>query len=264
MKYQATFRHVRIYIGFLTLISVGAMMMGALVVHSATLVVGGVGALMYICAMRFTRSITFTEAGFEFGGIIRHWSISWSDVKTVKRLQNCSWPINRMFGPFTYEIQTVQGRRIINFLFFPSVCFDEFKERLHRVAGRAVLPETAAFGVQRVQMVGCIMLKTMNWRTIPFFLVAAHTLLLLLTALAMILSSKYSHNVDSSIGFAMMVITFFIIDFPIGALLAAHPQFDNWGGQLFLYGVLGNLMWFMLGVVVTLVVRLVFLKSSKR
>lgn len=91
----------------------------------------------------------------------------------------------------------------------------------------------------------------MKWHKIPLIFVAVHTAILLLTAIAMLVGEN-SHNPDSTIGFAMMCITFYVIDFPIGLLLeACRPHFSNWGGWLptvlFLYGVLGNLMWFVLG-----------------
>ena len=94
---------------------------------------------------------------------------------------------------------------------------------------------------------------------IPLGFVAAHTSLLLLTAIAVFLSQSGS---DSTIGAGMACITMFAIDYPIGLLLEAlRPYWSNWsdGGALlaivFLYGVLGNAMWFVFGSMVRLLVK---------
>ena len=97
------------------------------------------------------------------------------------------------------------------------------------------------------------MMKMVKSLRIPLLFVAGHTTLLILTAIAMILPLQ-SNNQDSSIGFIMMVITFYVIDFPIGLLFEAlRPYYSLWGGWfptvLFLYGLIANLMWFMIGLV---------------
>lgn len=97
-------------------------------------------------------------------------------------------------------------------------------------------------------------MKMMRLLRIPLLFVVGHTVLLMLTVIAMLLS-LHSHNQDSSIGFMMMVLTFYIIDFPMGLLLeAARPHFSIWGGWfptvLFLYGLMANLMWFIIGLVI--------------
>jgi hypothetical protein len=129
MKYRATFRHVRIYVAFLAVISLGTVVIGILV-HSTAPAMVGVAIFAYLCAVRFARSITLGDSGFEFNGIVKHWSINWQDIKRFKRMQDYRWPINRMFGYNTYEIQTVHGRKIVSFLFFPGDCLSELKEKI--------------------------------------------------------------------------------------------------------------------------------------
>ena len=104
------------------------------------------------------------------------------------------------------------------------------------------------------------MKQSMKRLKLSLWFVAIHTSLLIVTAVAIILSDKYSHNADSSLGFAMMCITFYIVDFPIGALFeASRPHFEIWGGwgwllaAVFFFGILGNLMWFVFGTLVSLV-----------
>ena len=98
-----------------------------------------------------------------------------------------------------------------------------------------------------------------TWLKIPLLFVAVHTLLLLLTGIAMLLSMN-SSNLDGTIGFAMMCVTFYLVDYPIGVLLeASRPCFSSVGGWLvavvFLYGVLGNAMWFCIGLIVRPTIR---------
>ena len=142
MKYRTTFRHLRIYIAFLTAISSGMAVMGILV-QSALPAMAAIAVFAYLCAVRFIRSITFKDDRFEFNGIVRHWSVDWQDIKGLKRIEDYGWPIDRMFGNSTYEIQTVHGRRIVSFFFFPGDCVRELKKRigpnkrLHRIADKS-------------------------------------------------------------------------------------------------------------------------------
>ena len=89
------------------------------------------------------------------------------------------------------------------------------------------------------------MLKKSN---LPLRFVVGHTLLLLLTLLAMLASSR-SSNPDSTIGFLMAVVTGYFVDFPIGILVeylyGSGPR-EVWV-QVVLYFGLGNLMWFAVG-----------------
>jgi hypothetical protein len=108
-------------------------------------------------------------------------------------------------------------------------------------------------------------LEHMKRLKISLVFVAAHTVLLLVTAGAMFFS-RFSHNPDSSIGFAMMCITFYVVDYPIGFLFeASRPYFSAWGGwlptTLILYGVMANLMWFIVGIIVHLFIN--FFRSRK-
>jgi hypothetical protein len=98
---------------------------------------------------------------------------------------------------------------------------------------------------------------------IPLVLVAVHTSLLFLTAMAVLLSED-SHNADTTIGFAMTVFTLYIVDYPIGVLREAYrPCLPGyWLTLVFLYGVLGNAMWFLVGMIVQLVQP--FLRSLVR
>jgi hypothetical protein len=93
----------------------------------------------------------------------------------------------------------------------------------------------------------------MKWLRLPLLFVAAHTVLLLLTLLAIHLSES-SHNPDSTIGFAMAMLTFHLLDFPIALLWqSCSCEFFESGGLwavALLFGALGNAMWFSLGVLV--------------
>ena len=105
------------------------------------------------------------------------------------------------------------------------------------------------------------MKQSMKWLKLSLWFVAIHTSLLIVTAVAIILSDNYSHNADSSLGFAMMCITFNIVDFPIGILLeASRPYYSAWGGWLptvlFFYGILANLTWFALGALTAILIGL--------
>jgi hypothetical protein len=89
---------------------------------------------------------------------------------------------------------------------------------------------------------------------IPTMCVIVHTALLLLTAFAIFLS-RNSGNPDASIGFLMACLTFYVIDFPIGLLFEiCRPHFPGTGSRvllgILLYGVLGNLMWFLVGTAI--------------
>ncbi len=97
-------------------------------------------------------------------------------------------------------------------------------------------------------------MKNLKWLGIPVLFVTAHSALLFLTAIAIIILQNSGHQ-DTDIGFLMMCVTFYMVDYPIGILLeAARPHYSAWGGWLptvvFLYGVLANLMWFLLGIAV--------------
>ena len=129
MTYKATFTHLRIFIGFLTVLGLGTAIAGV-VMHSALPVVVGLLVLAYLCGARYLRSITLTDDGIEFKGIIRHWSLNWQDIRHLKKLKEYGWPIDRMFGEFTYEIQTDHGRRIVSFLFFHGDCLTRIKEKI--------------------------------------------------------------------------------------------------------------------------------------
>jgi hypothetical protein len=129
MKYHTTFSHLRIYIAFLSALSLG-MLVIAVLVHSAIPAIGAVAVLGYLCAVRLIRSVTLTDEGFAFHGIVRHWSVDWPDIKGLKKIKEYRWPIDRIFGDGTYEIQTVHGRKIVSFFFFPGDCIRELKERI--------------------------------------------------------------------------------------------------------------------------------------
>jgi len=92
--------------------------------------------------------------------------------------------------------------------------------------------------------------KSMKWFKLPLVFVAVHTTLLLLTLLAIHLSED-SHNPDSTIGFAMAILTLHLLDFPIAFLWQSYcREFFEFGGLwsvALLFGTLGNAMWFMLG-----------------
>jgi hypothetical protein len=129
MIYRATFKHVRIFIGFLTVFAVGIAIVG-LVMHTTLLIIVGLLVLAYLYSARCLRSITLTDEGIEFKGIIRRWFVNWQEIRHVRKLKEYRWPINRIFGEFTYEIQTGHGCRFVSFLFFHGDCIAYIKEKI--------------------------------------------------------------------------------------------------------------------------------------
>lgn len=104
------------------------MIAGGLLIHENILIAIGLGISLYLCAVRFMRSITITETGMEFRGIVRRWSADWQDIEYIKRFCDYDWPLDR-WDPLTYVIQTTHGRRILGFLFFRGGCLAELKKR---------------------------------------------------------------------------------------------------------------------------------------
>lgn len=108
--------------------SASLVIMGILM-HSTLPAIIGMVIPTYLGSVRFMRSITITDAGLEFNGILKHWSAKWEEVRRVKKVKDYGWPVDRMFGDFTYEIQTTHGSRIVSFLFFPGNCLGDIKEK---------------------------------------------------------------------------------------------------------------------------------------
>ncbi len=127
MKFPATFKHLRIYVGCLLVISLGAAAEGFLI-HENFLVAIAACVPAYLCSVRLMRSITITDTKLEFSGIIKRWSADWQDIEYIKRVCDYDWPLDR-WDPHTYVIQTTQGRRIVGFLFFPGSCLAELQKR---------------------------------------------------------------------------------------------------------------------------------------
>jgi uncharacterized protein (DUF58 family) len=128
MIYKATFEHLRIFLAFLSVLAVGVIMLGV-IMHTVLLIILGLLVLAYLCGARYLRSITLTDRGIEFKGVVKRWSVDWQEILYVKKLKEYGWPIDRMFGEFTYEIRTGHGRRIVNFLFFHGDCLSQIKQK---------------------------------------------------------------------------------------------------------------------------------------
>ena len=127
MKFRSTFKHLRIFIGMILVISLGAMVEGILA-HENLLVAIGACIPAYLCTVRLMRSITVTDTGMMFTGIVKRWSADWQDIEYIKRVCDYSWPLDR-WGAHTYVIRFAHGRRIVSFMFFPGDCLKEIKQR---------------------------------------------------------------------------------------------------------------------------------------
>ncbi len=129
MIYRPTLRHLRIFVWFFAVLGVGVAALG-FATRTAWPVIVVLIVAAYGCCARYMRSITVTDEGIEFRGIIRRWSIDWQQIRHVKKMKEYGWPIDRMFGEATYEIKTEHGRKIVSFLLFHGDCIAHIKEKI--------------------------------------------------------------------------------------------------------------------------------------
>jgi len=131
MIYRPTFRHMRIFVWFLSALGIGIVALG-FAIHNVWLVIVIPLFVVYGCCARYMTSITLTDEGIKYKGIIKRWYIGWHEIRHLKKMQDYGWPYDRVYGGATYEIKTDHGRRIVGLLEFPD-CLSAIEEKMRQM-----------------------------------------------------------------------------------------------------------------------------------
>ncbi len=127
MRYPASWRHTS---GFgVSVIIVGICFISAGVFfREAILLAIGFGAFLYLWMIGQRLRIELFSDRFVYQGWVKKTEFSFGEVLSVGRALDFDWPLNRMYGPLTYEIRTSGSRLLINLLYFGPEFSRKFQE----------------------------------------------------------------------------------------------------------------------------------------